>query len=1105
MFVDGAPWFAMEYVDGSPVAEVTGDWRWEATRSFLVTVLDALAHAHAREIVHRDLKPSNILIEGASDGDPRQIKLVDFGIARVFDADATEEWDRSRIVGTPEFMAPEQIRGDGRDQGPWTDLYALGCMTWQIVSGRPPYRGDTTEEVLQAHMQHRPGAFEPRFPVPDGLEAWMRDLMETDIEQRTRRAADAAWGLLDLAPPEASETDESAATREIGEQTVRVDPTLRGLEETVADAELPPDETTAVIEPAGQSGTINISPSDEESDGASDEERGPPVPPNWERDHAPRTAAILPKAGLQLFGLREVPMVDRISERDRLWDELRRVDHRGGPGMVTLEAGPGTGKTRLAQWVCRRAHELGAAIVMRASHAASSAPDDGLRELVRRAFRLSGLGRREGFDRLVARLPALDGDDAMRMTDARALTELVWPTPDDAPGIEGPRYRFSSPAQKYGLVRRLLARMATRRRVIVWFDDLQWGRESIDMLQALFEAREQAPPVLVVATLRSDLVAERPGRRDRIRALFEATDASRIALDPLGADDQRQLLGRLLDLDPDFAERLAGRTEGHPLFAIQLLRSWVDRGLIEESREGFRLRAEADVDIPDDIHELWLERLRRFAEDTTPEAPEIALQTLESAAALGREIAPAEWRALCRALDVEVGETMRDRLFECGLVERTDAGWAFAHGLLVDSLERRAREAGRWRDHHRRCANILRDLSVDRPRETAARRADHWIQAGEYARAIAPLWEEFERLRNAGAVDQVSDLLERRQSLLEATGVPPDDPRRIENDLVLQSTRLTRGESPESVRDALEEARQRAVECGDERLIAKAWRLLARCVNRMGESSKARAWAERAVTFARECGDDAELADTLLKAGWTEHSSGRIAEAEKRFDEAQEMAHRAGDHYLELAVRRGIALAAHTRGMRARARVVYEDVLEATREAGYRWLEAYCLNGLGELARFDEDGERARTYYREFLAVAREFNRPESMALTHLNLAQVELMTRRFDRATDHLEEAESMLADIDQRGRRAHLLDLAWLTRAAGLADWAALDVRFAPFADGWPEDARLIKDHPWLLEMAGERERAERIWRLARQLRRRLDDPEAAERLDEKIDRHT
>lgn len=151
---------------------------WEDAGQTLASVLETLAHTHARGLIHRDLKPANLL---RFDEAPF-VRLADFGIAA-----ATSD-ARVAISGTPAFCAPEQLRGDAIR--PATDLYAVGCLGWLLVTGAPPFEGDE-DTLVFAHQFSPPPPLRPVFEVPEGLEAWLLSLLEKDPLDRPRLGADA--------------------------------------------------------------------------------------------------------------------------------------------------------------------------------------------------------------------------------------------------------------------------------------------------------------------------------------------------------------------------------------------------------------------------------------------------------------------------------------------------------------------------------------------------------------------------------------------------------------------------------------------------------------------------------------------------------------------------------------------------------------------------------------------------------------------------------------------------------------------------------------------------------------------------------------------------
>ena len=152
----------MELVEGGPSNNTSSSWTGLARASTLLQVLRALAYAHARGIIHRDLKPANVLL-AVDQGGSRRAMLTDFGIAQAFDAGAAPAIDSAdeRVTGTPKFMAPEQITGSWREQGPWTDLYALGCLAYWMVCGRVPHEGSSAYVILKSHLERDPPPDDP--------------------------------------------------------------------------------------------------------------------------------------------------------------------------------------------------------------------------------------------------------------------------------------------------------------------------------------------------------------------------------------------------------------------------------------------------------------------------------------------------------------------------------------------------------------------------------------------------------------------------------------------------------------------------------------------------------------------------------------------------------------------------------------------------------------------------------------------------------------------------------------------------------------------------------------------------------------------------------
>jgi ABC-type branched-subunit amino acid transport system substrate-binding protein/predicted Ser/Thr protein kinase len=188
-------YLAMRFVEGrdlKSVLEREGKLAPERALEVLAQVAGALDAAHRRALVHRDVKPANVLL-----GEEGHVYLTDFGITKQLGGEST---DTGRVVGTLDYLAPEQIRGDPVDGR--TDVYALGCLLYECLSGAPPFRRATEAETLWAHMQEEP----PPLKGHAALNPVLRKALAKDREERYTTCAaliDAAAPALGIRPPRA--------------------------------------------------------------------------------------------------------------------------------------------------------------------------------------------------------------------------------------------------------------------------------------------------------------------------------------------------------------------------------------------------------------------------------------------------------------------------------------------------------------------------------------------------------------------------------------------------------------------------------------------------------------------------------------------------------------------------------------------------------------------------------------------------------------------------------------------------------------------------------------------------------------------------------------
>jgi serine/threonine-protein kinase len=184
--VDGVPYFTMEFVEGGSLAQKRAGTPQPArpAAALVASVAEAVHSAHQRGIVHRDLKPGNILL--AADGTP---KLSDFGLARRLEA-ATGLTQSGAAVGTPGYMAPEQAEGKARDVGPAADIYALGAIFYELLTGRPPFCGETATETLRQVVSQDPvPPSRLNAAVPRDAETICLKCLQKDRQRRYPSAA----------------------------------------------------------------------------------------------------------------------------------------------------------------------------------------------------------------------------------------------------------------------------------------------------------------------------------------------------------------------------------------------------------------------------------------------------------------------------------------------------------------------------------------------------------------------------------------------------------------------------------------------------------------------------------------------------------------------------------------------------------------------------------------------------------------------------------------------------------------------------------------------------------------------------------------------------
>ncbi len=192
---EGIPFLVMELVEGKPLGEIIAEGGMEVDRFFEIAIpmTDALAAAHASGITHRDLKPGNIMM--TADG---RVKVLDFGLAKLLEEPDKDMADtlstqaltkEGSVLGTVPYMAPEQLKGTGPD--PRSDIFSLGIVLYQMVSGRRPFKGATSAEVISSILRDSPPPVtDLKMDLPPHLGRIVKRCLEKDVTRRYQSSAD---------------------------------------------------------------------------------------------------------------------------------------------------------------------------------------------------------------------------------------------------------------------------------------------------------------------------------------------------------------------------------------------------------------------------------------------------------------------------------------------------------------------------------------------------------------------------------------------------------------------------------------------------------------------------------------------------------------------------------------------------------------------------------------------------------------------------------------------------------------------------------------------------------------------------------------------------
>lgn len=911
---DGTPFLGLAFADAGSFAGFRArppDW-YEARR-LIMELIDALAHLHARGVLHRDLKPENILLHREPDG-AVHVWLADLGLARTVSALAQR---KGKVEGTQGFMAPEQIIGRAQQYGPWTDLYSLGVVIWEIVTGELPFPDG--QSPLD-NIALRP--LRPRFAVPADLERILGVLLSRDPPARYDLVADLRAELAAHLHPDSANPAPSLPSPGAPP---------KGVPEEEDDGSFRPPPWNRPVPPPLP--------------------RRPPLPPGM---------GAVARASLKLFTVRNIPLVARERVRAELWNQMRAVARDGRSRVVLVVGDAGTGKTHFVQDMLWTLEEGGWAEPITLTYQEIPSSEDGYIGAAKQLLRPWNETRESLEYRLAQALSRERGRlDAAVRTEAATLARWAGYARDGEPAVDG-HYALKE-------VKRHIQAHSWRGLGVIFLDNAHSAREEGDGFDLAAEFLPAFPDedgpkddrrALVIATVRHEALQD-AALRDRLADLVQR-GAIRIDLPPLSEYGTRELLAQSLTLTDDLAEQVAKRCEGNPLFARQLLIDWVERGWLEDKgglRYGLREGVSIDHVLPKDLEAVFTARLTAIGEKSG--YPQDFLEVIHTASLAGnllpRELYHAivgDFAPYASELWTEVAGQMR-----------------FYHGMLHQMLQAQAMARPNLPALHLRLARAWMRYGRRLGQSVHWQVGKHAFLGGSFRMALADLIPAAKAAYQEGRIKELEEAAILAEHAAAALG---DQEPGMAWAQYWRGKAWARLGAAREAKIAYEAARTLFEAEGNGLGLVEALLGLGEVLRQSGELSEAHRRFTSAQRRAKAAGDLAMEARAIHGLAWLEQLQRNYPAAEVLFTKALNRCHQDGDLHGGAEATFGHATLSRHKGEFAESQGLYAEAERTFSELGDRIGVARVRLGLSAIYRQLGDFHRSDEAAKEALSVALE-------------------------------------------------------------------------------------------------------------------------------------